>query len=69
MSKHNIGDIVDIESVYIGNYEIKGTARKHVSDAKSIQIVEVPDKGKPVAIIEEWDDDTENKNNLLNGHL
>jgi hypothetical protein len=67
MSGYEVGDVIDASEVPLNRFEFK--ENEHTDAAETIRIVEIPDKGKPVAVVEEWGDRSGNQNDLLGGHL
>ena len=67
MTDYEVGDIVDTSRVSLNRFNIRGN--EHADGAKTLRIVEVPSKGKPVAVVEEWGDRSGDRNDLLGGNL
>jgi hypothetical protein len=68
MGEYNVGEIVNVSEVHLNRFEIKNVEAEPVAATK-LKIIEVPSKGKPVAVVYERGDRTGADNDLLDGHL
>ncbi|MFC6975880.1 hypothetical protein ACFQL1_16220 [Halomicroarcula sp. GCM10025709] len=68
MGNYAVGDIVDASTVNLNRFDIKN-ADQNSAGVRKLKIVEIPSKGKPVAVVQEWGDRTGSDNDLLGGHL
>lgn len=67
MAEYAVGDVVNTAEVSMNRFKIKNT--DDPTGAVQLRIVDIPSKGKPVAVVHEWGDRTGSNNDLLDGHL
>lgn len=66
MADYEVGDSVAVSDVSLNRFEIRED--EHSDGAKTIGIVEVPSRGKPVAVVEEWGNRSGDRTDLLGGN-